>query len=237
MVLLGVDIILDILSVALLRGLWPGWAILLRLICGVGYLAIFMAYVGLGRVFPFGYTYWKVPEGYGGPIVYLFLWLVGCVHTFPLLGETTSLFGLVTADKDIPPFCRVWNLLHTALHRHELGNGLRTSLFPLRLWPRPEPGEAQRANWAPWRSPTIGLGWLGQRWKGRRRTAADASGQGIEGVMERGEMNDANGISLAERRSDKKTVSLATSSSGSRTEDTDMVEGDISPHRTTELSI
>ena len=79
MALLGIDIILDVSSVVRLRGMWPSWAVLLRLICGVGYIANFMAYVGLGRVFPFGYTYWGIAEGFCGPIVYLFLWLAGYV--------------------------------------------------------------------------------------------------------------------------------------------------------------
>jgi hypothetical protein len=69
---------------------------MLRLFLGVGYLAVFMAYVALGRVFPFGYTYWNLPPSFAGPVIYLFLWLLG-----------------------------VWNMLNTALHRHQFGRSLR----------------------------------------------------------------------------------------------------------------
>ncbi|KAK3688313.1 hypothetical protein B0T22DRAFT_439867 [Podospora appendiculata] len=81
------------------RGDWfryMSWALLLRLVLGIGYLAVFMVYVGFGRVFPFGFTYWSMKPGYAGPVVYLFLWLLG-----------------------------VWNLMHTAIRRHRLGNGVR----------------------------------------------------------------------------------------------------------------
>lgn len=76
-VFLGIDAGFDAFSVAFFRSLWPGWVLLLRLIFGVGYLAIFMAYIGIGRVFPYGYTYWGLDRGYAGPVVYLFLWLIG----------------------------------------------------------------------------------------------------------------------------------------------------------------
>lgn len=58
----------------------PGWAALLRLFSAVAYLTIFMVYVGLGKVFPSKYTYWGLPRGFAGPLVYLFLWLIGYVH-------------------------------------------------------------------------------------------------------------------------------------------------------------
>jgi len=44
---------------------------------GVAYLASFMAYVTLGRVFTPGYTYWGMPAGFAVPVVYVFLWLIG----------------------------------------------------------------------------------------------------------------------------------------------------------------
>lgn len=76
-VLLGLDAIFDVFSIALFRRSWPGWALLIRLLFGVGYLAIFMAYIAIGRVFTPGYTYWGLDRGYAGPVVYLFLWLIG----------------------------------------------------------------------------------------------------------------------------------------------------------------
>jgi hypothetical protein len=77
--LLGIDVLLDIQSFVSLSQKWPSWALLLRLTCGIGYLTIFMVYVGLGRVFTPGYSYWGIESGFAGPIVYLFLWLIGYV--------------------------------------------------------------------------------------------------------------------------------------------------------------
>jgi hypothetical protein len=73
---------------AFYREIWPGWALLLRLFFGMAYLATFMAYVGVGRVFPSGYTYWGLPVGFAGPVVYLFLWLLGYAHP----PSTTKMF-------------------------------------------------------------------------------------------------------------------------------------------------
>jgi hypothetical protein len=76
-ILLGMDMILDVFSAAQYKKAWPGWALFLRLFIGVGYITIFMVYVALGRAFPSNYTYWGLPSGFAGPIVYLFLWLIG----------------------------------------------------------------------------------------------------------------------------------------------------------------
>ncbi|KAK3939493.1 hypothetical protein QBC46DRAFT_144754 [Diplogelasinospora grovesii] len=111
--LLAIDTALDITSLVRLHKIWPSWALLLRLICGIGYLALFMVYVGMGRVFPYSFTYWSMAPGYAGPVVYLFLWLIG-----------------------------VWNLLHTAIRRHYLGNGVRRYMAAIRDLSRSTPPAA-----------------------------------------------------------------------------------------------
>ncbi len=95
-VLLSLDGLLDGFAFVCIRVRRPGWALILRLVFGIGYLAVFMAYVGLGRVFPNGYAYWGMAPSFSGPVVYIFLWLIG-----------------------------VWNLLHSAIHRHQFGQYLR----------------------------------------------------------------------------------------------------------------
>ncbi len=74
----------------------PSAVIVARLVLGISYLALFMVYVGMGAVFPHRYVFWGLTRGLAGPVVYLFLWTIG-----------------------------VWNLLHTALHRHQVGYGMR----------------------------------------------------------------------------------------------------------------
>jgi len=95
-VLVALDILLDLAALAHVSRPRRGWPLLLRLLLGIGYLAIFMTYVGLGRVFPWGFSYWGIAPGFAGPVVYLFLWLIG-----------------------------VWNLLNTALHRRMFGQDMR----------------------------------------------------------------------------------------------------------------
>ena len=75
--MLSCDILLDLFSLIRFRRRCPGWMLMLRLIFGIGYLAVFMAYVGLGRVFTPGFTYWGMHPSYAGPVVYLFLWGIG----------------------------------------------------------------------------------------------------------------------------------------------------------------
>ncbi|KAK3353353.1 hypothetical protein B0T25DRAFT_208855 [Lasiosphaeria hispida] len=102
--MLGLDTLLDIVSLIRLQKQWPSWTLLLRLIYGIGYIILFMVYVAHGQVFPSGFTFWGMAPGFAGPVVYLFLWLLG-----------------------------VWNLLHTTLRRHHLGNSVRsyvTSINP-----------------------------------------------------------------------------------------------------------
>ncbi|CAK7213681.1 hypothetical protein SBRCBS47491_001887 [Sporothrix bragantina] len=101
-ILLAGDIVLDFLTVVRLVRVhlartptWPSHptiAIVVRLALGLGYLTLFMVYVGMGNVFPRGYTFWGLTRALSGPVVYLFLWMLG-----------------------------VWDLLHTALHRHQVG--------------------------------------------------------------------------------------------------------------------
>lgn len=74
---LGVDTLLDILSLVRLHKPWPTWALLLRLMNGVVYIIMFLIYVAHGRVFPAGFTFWAMAPGFAGPVVYIFLWLLG----------------------------------------------------------------------------------------------------------------------------------------------------------------
>ncbi|KAK1771487.1 hypothetical protein QBC33DRAFT_591853 [Phialemonium atrogriseum] len=211
--LLCADVALDVSAVAARsRGCWPAWALVPRLACGVGYLAVFMAYVGLGRVFPDGYTFWGVEEGFCGPFVYLLLWLIG-----------------------------VWNLLHTALHRHELGNGFRTYVTGLRAWSRADPGHSHDTSSAPRRSLNSVWRRLSGSWARRR---ANDIGEGdiernIEGNQSRGPRpNSTNTISLVERHDDHKAESLTTTSSGPSTaEVTEIEQGDSSPIQNGEVRL
>ncbi|OAA59096.1 hypothetical protein SPI_06298 [Niveomyces insectorum RCEF 264] len=93
--LLSFDILLDQYTIWRIACDHPGWALLVRLALGIGYLALFMVYVGMGSVFPRRYAFWGLTPGFSGPVVYLFLWMIG-----------------------------VWNLLNTALHRHRFGRTL-----------------------------------------------------------------------------------------------------------------
>ena len=100
--LAGVDACVDVVLLCRARHSRPGWALFLRLLLGVGYLAVFVAYAGFGRVFPPGYAYWGLSAGFAGPVVYLFLWLLG-----------------------------VWNLLNIALHRRRIGRDVRVCVARL----------------------------------------------------------------------------------------------------------
>ncbi|KAK1755850.1 hypothetical protein QBC47DRAFT_198258 [Echria macrotheca] len=96
LVFLGLDTLLDIISLVYLYKPWPAWALVLRLADAIVYISMFMAYIAHGRVFPAGFTFWGMAPGWAGPVVYVFLWLLG-----------------------------VWNLTHIALRRHRLGKALR----------------------------------------------------------------------------------------------------------------
>jgi len=76
-VFLGLDTLLDVISLVRLNKEWPAWALVLRLLSAVVYIALFMVYVSHGRVFPPDFTFWAMSPGFAGPVVYLFLWLLG----------------------------------------------------------------------------------------------------------------------------------------------------------------
>lgn len=102
--LVATDISLDIYSIGRAKKKWQALALLLRLLAGLGYIAMFLVYVGFREVFPHGYSYWGMGSGFSDPVVYIFLWVIG-----------------------------IWDLLHTSLHRHTLGRDLKTgTLFSLR---------------------------------------------------------------------------------------------------------
>jgi hypothetical protein len=106
--LVATDISLDIYAVSRAKTKWQALALILRLLCGLGYIAMFLVYVGFREVFPQGYSYWGMSSGFSDPVVYLFLWVIG-----------------------------IWDLLHTSIHRHTLGRDLRTRMLFSRRRRRP----------------------------------------------------------------------------------------------------
>lgn len=93
LVLLAVDMIVDTVTFCRLRAVHVHISIVLaHLALGLAYLTVFMVDVGVGSVFSGGYTFWGLPSSMAGPVVYFFLWVLG-----------------------------VWDLLHTVLHRHQVG--------------------------------------------------------------------------------------------------------------------
>ncbi|KAK4153479.1 hypothetical protein C8A00DRAFT_15298 [Chaetomidium leptoderma] len=85
------DIILDVITLFRAHAPWPTWGLVLRFVCGLAYIALFLVYVGLGGPFPKGYTYWGLSVDLAAPVVYTLL----CVE------------GL-------------WNLLHIPVCRYQL---------------------------------------------------------------------------------------------------------------------
>src|SRR3569833_421144 len=187
-VLLALDACIDLLSLARVRSHHPGWAVLVRLLLGGGYLAVFMVYVGFGRVFPMAYSYWGMSSGFAGPVVYLFLWLIG-----------------------------VWNLLNTALHRHKFGHDMREyghaiRHFSLRRREQQHPddrraGSVERSNpQQQGAAARVGSTANGSpRFWDRRRRDVEAAG---------GTRNPTD-IALAERNSGPKAESVTPSSAAS----------------------
>lgn len=115
--LVAIDIFLDIYSVGRAKKKWQAWALLLRLLAGLGYIAMFLVYVGFREVFPHGYSYWGMESGFSDPVVYIFLWVIG-----------------------------IWDLLHTSIHRHTLGRDLRTGMLFSRHRRATGSGVAQVSN-------------------------------------------------------------------------------------------
>ncbi|KAH8765442.1 hypothetical protein F5883DRAFT_645258 [Diaporthe sp. PMI_573] len=79
--LVATDISLDIYAVSRAKTKWQALALILRLLCGLGYIAMFLVYVGFREVFPQGYSYWGMSSGFSDPVVYLFLWLERGIDT------------------------------------------------------------------------------------------------------------------------------------------------------------
>lgn len=67
------DFCLDIYAVIRLRKDWLGWAIVFRLLLGLGYIAQFLVYIGVQQIFPSRYTYWDLTTRYSEPVVYILL--------------------------------------------------------------------------------------------------------------------------------------------------------------------
>ncbi|KAK0643406.1 hypothetical protein B0T16DRAFT_391928 [Cercophora newfieldiana] len=123
LIFLAMDTLLDIVSLLRLQKEWASWALLLRLVSGIAYIILFMAYIAHGSVFPQGYSFWAMSPTFAGPVVYIFLWLLG-----------------------------LWNLCHVALRRHRLGNGLRACVgttSPSSTQPL-SPGAAANPRWRRW---------------------------------------------------------------------------------------
>ncbi|KAL1893569.1 hypothetical protein Sste5346_006399 [Sporothrix stenoceras] len=91
-ILLALDMLVDVATFVRLRSHIHITIVLAHLVLGLAYLTVFIVDVGAGSVFSGGYTFWGLPESMAGPVVYSFLWTLG-----------------------------VWDLLHTVLHRHEVG--------------------------------------------------------------------------------------------------------------------
>ncbi|SPQ20157.1 9a6bcd60-0d52-4b5c-8ab5-f1ecde53fb23 [Thermothielavioides terrestris] len=93
--LLFFDVVLDVVTLFRAQRRWPTWVLALRFGIGIAYIVLFLLYVGLGGVFPNGYTYWGVPVDSSATPVYVLL----CVE------------GL-------------WDLLHIPVCRYALGSSL-----------------------------------------------------------------------------------------------------------------
>lgn len=110
--LVAVDCCLDLNSVTRARRKWQGWALFLRFLLALGYLAQFLLYVSFRRVFPRQYAFWGMNAGYSDPVVYLLLWVIGYV------------VDLIWDENCANRSGSFWNLLHTTIHRHTLGKDL-----------------------------------------------------------------------------------------------------------------
>lgn len=75
--LVAAECCLDIYTAIRARKKWQGWALVLRLLFSLGYIAQFFVYVGFREVFPRNYSYWGMNAAYSEPVVYLLLWVLG----------------------------------------------------------------------------------------------------------------------------------------------------------------
>jgi ABC-type multidrug transport system fused ATPase/permease subunit len=74
--LLGLDVLLDFQSIGRYDEKWYGWALVARLLFGVGYMTVFVTYAAMGGAFPSRYTYWGLPQRAASPVAYMFLWIL-----------------------------------------------------------------------------------------------------------------------------------------------------------------
>ncbi|KAF9873775.1 hypothetical protein CkaCkLH20_08885 [Colletotrichum karsti] len=96
-IMLSTDILLDARSIVHAHDPWPGWALILRLVLGLGYIAVFAVYIAFGGdVFAPDFEYWGMSDSYGRVLAYMFLWGLG-----------------------------LWNLLFVVLCRHWLSKEVR----------------------------------------------------------------------------------------------------------------
>ncbi|KAF4855871.1 hypothetical protein CGCSCA4_v000846 [Colletotrichum siamense] len=96
-IMLSTDILLDARSIVHAHDPWPGWALLLRLALGLGFIAVFAVYIALGGdVFAPDFEYWGMSDAYGRVLAYMFLWGLG-----------------------------LWNLLFVVLCRHWLAKEVK----------------------------------------------------------------------------------------------------------------
>jgi hypothetical protein len=71
------DVILDIIVLFTVQKPWATWGLVLRFGCGITYITHFLLYVGLGGVFPEGYTYWGLTTSSAELVVYILLCVEG----------------------------------------------------------------------------------------------------------------------------------------------------------------
>ncbi|KAH8886906.1 hypothetical protein GQ53DRAFT_329220 [Thozetella sp. PMI_491] len=187
LVLLTLDITLDLLALVRFRRRWQSWALLLRLVFAIGYLALFMVYVAFGRAFAPGFSYFGMQPGFSGPVLYIFLWIVG-----------------------------IWNLLHTAVRRHRLGNGMRTYIAAIRSGGAPRAGalnndeQAAPQRRASNRTPSTTR--IARTW-GRMRRGAPSD---YESRPRSHGSTQHDSISLHERREDEEDKTASVTSTLSR---------------------
>jgi polyferredoxin len=73
----GLDSCLDTYILSRTRTRWPIWGLAIRLVFGIAYFALFFTYLGLGKPFPQGQTYWNLSADGAAIFIYVFLVLLG----------------------------------------------------------------------------------------------------------------------------------------------------------------